>query len=368
MKILLCFGTRPEAIKMAPVISALKNNHLEYSVCVTGQHREMLDQVLDFFEIKPDFDLKLMQKEQGLNSLSALILEKADVILQEAKPDLILVQGDTTTAFIAALAAFNRGIKIGHIEAGLRTQNLHSPFPEEANRQLISRITDFYFVPTDFNRNNLLREGISANKIFTTGNTVIDALRMAEEKLKSGYENDELKKLKGLLNKNKKLLLVTGHRRESFGGGLEEVCKGLRKFAERKDVQIIFPVHLNPQVRRKVFEILGKHPNIHLIDPVSYPSFVWLMMQASTIISDSGGIQEEAPSLKKPVLVTREFTEREEAVIAGFSTVVGASEEMLLKKLEELLENPPDFTGVQNPYGDGTGAQKIVEIIKKQNA
>ncbi|WP_081211259.1 non-hydrolyzing UDP-N-acetylglucosamine 2-epimerase [Salegentibacter sediminis] len=368
MKILLCFGTRPEAIKMAPVILALKNNHLAYEVCVTGQHREMLDQVLEFFEIKPDFDLKIMQEEQSLNSLSALILEKTDVILQEAKPDLILVQGDTTTAFIAALTAFNRGIKIGHIEAGLRTQNLHSPFPEEANRQLISRIADFHFVPTSSNQDKLLREGISKDKIFITGNTVIDALRMAEKKLNSGYENEELKGLKGLLNKNKKVLLVTGHRRESFGGGLEEVCKGLRKFAERKDVQIIFPVHLNPQVRRKVFEILGKHPNIYLIEPVSYPSFLWLMMQASAIISDSGGVQEEAPSLKKPVLVTRKFTEREEAVIAGFSTVVGTSGEMLIKKLEEVLENPPDFTGVRNPYGDGEASQKIVEIIKRENA
>ena len=368
MKTLLCFGTRPEAIKMAPVISALKNNHLDYEVYVTGQHREMLDQVLEFFEIKPDYDLNLMQKEQSLNSLSALILEKTNVVLQEAKPDLILVQGDTTTAFIAALAAFNRGIKVGHIEAGLRTQNLQSPFPEEANRQLLSRIADFHFVPTPSNKVNLLKEGVSVDKIFITGNTVIDALKMAEKKLNSGFENDELIRLKKLLIKNKKLLLVTGHRRESFKSGLEEICKGLREFAEREDVQIIFPVHLNPEVRRKVFKILDNHPNIHLIEPVSYPSFVWLMMQASAIISDSGGVQEEAPFLKKPVLVTREFTEREETVIAGFSTLVGTSGEMLLKKLKGILENPPNFTGIQNPYGDGVAAQKIIEIIKCQNA
>lgn len=368
MKILLCFGTRPEAIKMVPVICELKKQNLDFKVCVTAQHREMLDQVLDFFEIIPDYDLDLMKPDQSLNSLSALILEKIDVILQEVKPDILLVQGDTTTAFIAALAAFNRGIKIGHIEAGLRTQNLHSPFPEEANRQLLSRIANFHFVPTTLNLDNLLKEGISSDKIFITGNTVIDALLIAGKKLRSGYENDELRQLKKLLRKDKKLLLVTGHRRESFGGGLEEVCKALLELAGRSDIQIIFPVHLNPQVRRKVFEILGGHPNIHLIDPVRYPTFVWLMVQASVIVSDSGGVQEEAPSLKKPVLVTRESTEREEAVNVGFSKVVGTSREKLLKELEEVLENPPDFTGVQNPYGDGTSAQKIVEIIIRENA
>lgn len=368
MKILVCFGTRPEAIKMAPVITALKNNHLDYSVCVTGQHREMLDQVLEFFEIKPEFDLNLMQEEQSLNSLSALILEKVDVVLQKIKPDLVLVQGDTTTAFIAGLAAFNRRIKVGHIEAGLRTQNLHSPFPEEANRQLIGRIADFHFVPTPSNQANLLREGISADKIFITGNTVIDALLVAEKKLRSGYENKEIGQLKKLLIKNKKMFLVTGHRRESFESGLEQVCNKLRDFAEKEDVQIIFPVHFNPKVRRKVFEILERHPNIYLIDPVGYPGFVWLMMQSRGIISDSGGIQEEAPSLNKSVLVTREFTEREEAVMAGFSTVVGTAGELLLMKLEEVLKNPPSFKGVKNPYGDGTAARKIVEIIKRKNA
>lgn len=366
MKILLCFGTRPEAIKMAPVIHELKMQKMDFKVCVTAQHREMLDQVLEFFKIKPDFDLNLMQRNQSLNSLSALILEKIDIILQEAKPDIILVQGDTTTAFIAALAGFNRGIKIGHIEAGLRTHNLHSPFPEEANRQLLSRLADFHFVPTALNRDNLLKEGISSDKIIITGNTVIDALLMAGKKLKSGYEDDELRQLKKLLRKDKKLLLVTGHRRESFGGGLEEVCKALLELA--KDIQIIFPVHLNPQVRGKVFEILGDRSNIHLIDPVSYPTFVWLMMHARAIVSDSGGVQEEAPSLKKPVLVTRKSTERKEAVTTGFSKVVGTSREILLRELEEVLENPPDFTGVQNPYGDGAAALKIVEILKREYA
>lgn len=368
IKILLCFGTRPEAIKMAPVITELKNNHLDYEVCVTGQHREMLDQVLDFFEITPNYDLNIMQRDQTLNSLSSLVLEKIDLILQQANPDIILVQGDTTTAFIAALAAFNRGIKIGHIEAGLRTQNLNSPFPEEGNRQLISRIADLHFVPTILNQENLFNEGISSDKIFITGNTVVDALIWARKKLCSGYENEEIRQIKKLVSEEKKLILVTGHRRESFGGGLAEVCKGLLDISKRKDIQIIFPVHLNPRVRSKVFGILEKQPNIHLIDPVSYPAFVWLMMQANAIISDSGGIQEEAPTLKKTVLVTRDSTERKEAVIAGFSKMVGSSRKLLMKTLDEVIEHPSDFTGIENPYGDGTATQKIVDILIRKNA
>lgn len=353
---------------MAPVINELKIQQLDFKVCVTAQHREMLDQVLEFFDIIPDFDLNLMKPGQSLNLLSGLILAEMDKLLEKIKPDIVLVQGDTTTAFIASLAAFNRGLKIGHIEAGLRTGNLQAPFPEEANRQLISRIANFHFVPTTLNQDNLFKEGISPDKIFVTGNTVIDALFMASKKLKEGYENDELRKIKKLIQKDKKLILVTGHRRESFGGGLEEVCKALLEISNRKDVQIIFPVHLNPQVREKVIEILGEHPNILLIDPVSYPSFLWLMMHARVIVSDSGGVQEEAPALLKSVLVTRESTERKEAVEAGFSKVVGTSREILLNKLEEVLKNPPDLTNIPNPYGDGAAAKIIIKILKRENA
>lgn len=353
---------------MAPIIHELKVQKVDFQVCVTAQHREMLDQVLEFFDIVPDFDLNLMKPGQSLNLLSGLILGELDVLLEKTNPDIILVQGDTTTAFIASLAAFNRGIKIGHIEAGLRTGNLQAPFPEEANRQLISRIAHFHFVPTVLNRKNLLKEGIAKNKIFLTGNTVIDALFMAREKLWGGYENDEIRNLQKLLREDKKLLLVTGHRRESFGKGLNEICNGLLDIAEREDVQIIFPVHLNPMVRTQVFEALGNHSSIHLIEPLGYPAFLLLMIHARVIISDSGGIQEEAPALKKPVIVTRETTEREEAVAAGFSYLVGTSREKLGKKLKKLLDEPPDFANTQNPYGNGSAAQTILEILKKGNA
>lgn len=350
---------------MAPIILELRRQEIEHTICVTAQHREMLDQVLGFFEINPDYDLNLMQKEQSLNSLSSLIFQYLDEVLKEVQPDVVLTQGDTTTAFITSLAAFNRGIKTGHIEAGLRTHNSKSPFPEEANRQMISRIADYHFAPTISNCDNLKKEGIAQEKIIITGNTVIDALLIASEKLKNGYENQEISKIKRLLNNEKKLILITGHRRESFDGGLAQVCEVIKQFSkEAVNVQIIFPVHLNPKVRRKVYEILDNNANICLIDPVSYPTFIWLMTQACVIVTDSGGIQEEAPSLKKPVLVTRDLTERDEALLAGFSNLVGTFGESLLEKLHQVYENPPDFTDIENPYGNGFASKKIIEFIR----
>ena len=293
MRVLVCIGTRPEAVKMAPVIHELKLQKIDFSICVTAQHREMLDQVLDFFDIVPDFDLDLMEPGQSLNSVSSRILWEMDKLLEKENPEMVLVQGDTTTAFIASLAAFNREIRIGHIEAGLRTSNLKAPFPEEANRQLISRIADLHFVPTEKAKKNLMAESIPMDQIFLTGNTVVDALIIGRERLWGGYKNKDIEELEGIHVENKKLILVTGHRRENLGKGLEEVCTALSTIAKREDVQIIFPVHLNPSVNEKVFTFLDSIPNIRLISPLSYPAFLWLMMKATLIITDSGGVQEE---------------------------------------------------------------------------
>ena len=363
MNILLCFGTRPEAIKLAPIIQELKNQNIDFTVCVTAQHREMLDQVLDFFDIVPDFDLDLMKPGQGLNLLSGLILREMDDLLEKIDPDIILVQGDTTTAFICSLAAFNRGIKIGHIEAGLRTGNLKSPFPEEANRQLISRIADLHFVPTLSAKNNLLLESIPEHKIITTGNTVIDALLLGKTKLEQGYLNEEIRTLKAIREENKKLVLVTGHRRENLGNGIEKVCKALLQIVHRRDVQIIFPVHLNPSVKEAVHKWLGNIPDISLIDPVSYPAVLWLMMKADLIITDSGGIQEEAPSFRKPVIVFRDTTERPEGVEDGFSFLTGTSPEKIVSNAFRLLDAPPDYSKKKNPFGDGKAAEFIVKHL-----
>jgi UDP-N-acetylglucosamine 2-epimerase (non-hydrolysing) len=349
---------------MASVIYELKKQNLDFKVCVSAQHREMLDQVLEFFEIIPDYDLNLMRPGQSLNSLSALILKEMDIVLEDSNPDIILVQGDTTTAFIASFTAFNRRIKIGHIEAGLRTGNLKSPFPEEGNRQLISRLANYHFAPTVSAKNSLLNEAIPDEKIILTGNTVIDALLIGKSKLETGYINEEIRELQVSLQKNKKLILVTGHRRENLGDGLENVCQALLDIARRDDVQIIFPVHLNPAVKKTVFEILGHNPNIHLVEPLNYPAFIWLMMQANLIISDSGGIQEEAPSLKKPVLVTREVSERMEGVEAGFSFLVGTDKDKIVEEAIRMLIDPADFLGIENPYGDGKAAFRIVELLR----
>ena len=367
MKILLCFGTRPEAIKMAPLFHELKKNSFEVRVCVTAQHREMLDQVLDFFEIVPNYDLDLMQPNQSLNGLSSKILFKIDEVLTIEKPDLVLVHGDTTTSSMVALAAFHQGLKVGHIEAGLRTYNKKAPFPEEMNRQITSRIADIHFTPTTQATQNLLNEGINQNTIVETGNTVIDALLWTINKIeKEKYSHQEIEELKKLIPNHKKMVLVTGHRRENFGEGFQNLCEALLEISKRDDVVIVYPVHLNPNVKDIVYELLSYNENIHLIKPVSYPAFVWLMQQSFLIVSDSGGIQEESPSLGKPVLVTRTVSERPEGVIAGFSTLVGTDKSKIITTIDSFLDHFTGFNNLDNPYGKGNSSSQIVDYIKSK--
>jgi UDP-N-acetylglucosamine 2-epimerase (non-hydrolysing) len=367
-KILLCFGTRPEAIKMAPLFHELQTANFEVKLCVTAQHREMLDQVLDFFEIVPDYDLDLMQVNQSLNSLSAKILSKIDEVLSIEKPDFVLIHGDTTTSSMVALAAFHLGIRVGHVEAGLRTYNKQAPFPEEINRQITSRIADIHFTPTPQATQNLLKEGISQNTIVETGNTVIDSLLWTINKIeKQNYTHPEIEELKILIDDHKKIVLVTGHRRENFGEGMENLCKALLKISEREDVTILYPVHLNPNVKEVIYELLSNKENIHLIAPVSYPAFVWLMQQSFLIVSDSGGIQEEAPSLGKPVIVTREVSERLEGIVAGFSDLVGTDTNKIINTIESVLDNFEGFGDSTNPYGKGDASQQIVDYLLNHN-
>lgn len=364
MKILLCFGTRPEAIKIAPLYHELKKTNFQVKVCVTAQHREMLDQVLDFFEIVPEYDLDLMQPNQTLNGLSATILSKIDFVLNKEKPNLVLVHGDTTTSSMVALAAFHLDIKVGHVEAGLRTYNKKSPFPEEVNRQLTSRLADIHFTPTNQATQNLLNEGVLQKSIIETGNTVIDALFWTLNKIEMpNYTNPEIENLTKSIPLNKKIILVTGHRRENFGQGFENLCKALLKIAKREDVTIVYPVHLNPNVKEIVYNQLSKKENIHLIAPVSYPAFVWLMKQSYLIVTDSGGIQEEAPSLGKPVIVTRTVSERPEGVTAGHSILVGTNIQKIINSISTILENNIIFDNTNNPYGKGDAAQKIVKYL-----
>lgn len=367
MHILLCFGTRPEAIKMAPLYHELKNNNFDVKVCVTAQHREMLDQVLDFFEIVPEYDLNLMLPDQTLNSLSANILFKIDEVLTAVKPDLVLVHGDTTTSTMVALAAFHLGIKVGHVEAGLRTYNKLAPFPEEVNRQLTTKIADIHFTPTAAAMQNLLNEGILPAAIVETGNTVIDALLWTIYKIEDQTNlSSEIENLKKILPVNKKMVLVTGHRRENFGEGFVNLCEALLSVSEREDVAIVFPVHLNPKVKDVVYERLANKANIYLVPPVSYPAFVWLMRQSFLIVTDSGGIQEEAPTLGKPVLVTRTVSERPEGVTAGFSTLVGTDREKIIDGINATLDHFKGFENTINPYGDGAASRKIVASILTQ--
>lgn len=366
MKILVCFGTRPEAIKLAPVIYELQKQGVNYKVCVTGQHREMLDQVLNFFGLNIHYDLNLMTPGQSLNVLGSRILTAVDKVLDEETPDVVLVHGDTTSSSIVALAAFHKGIAVGHVEAGLRTYNKRSPFPEEMNRQITARIADFHFSPTDKGKANLLKEGIPAEKIFVTGNTIVDALLWSSEKMKNKFLSKEINDLEKIIDPSKKTILVTGHRRENFGFGMEEVCKGISDIAKWKDVQLIFPVHLNPVVKETIHNHLAGKKNIHLIDPLSYPATLWLMRQCDLIISDSGGIQEEAPTFQKPVIVTREVSERMEGVEAGFSFLVGTDRKLLTNIAMKLLETPPDYSNTKNPYGDGQAARRIVENLLKE--
>jgi UDP-N-acetylglucosamine 2-epimerase (non-hydrolysing) len=368
MKILLCFGTRPEAIKMAPLFHELQKNNVTVQVCVTAQHREMLDQVLDFFAIVPDYDLNLMQPNQTLNGLSANILSKMDGVLAVAKPDLVLVHGDTTTSAMVALAAFHNEIQIGHVEAGLRTYNKKAPFPEEINRQLTSRLADIHFTPSYAATQNLLNEGILKNTIIETGNTVIDALLWAIDKIRDdNYVHPEIEQLKRDVPLHKKIVLVTGHRRENFGYGFENLCQALILVAQREDVTIVFSVHLNPNVKDMVYEKLSNKENIHLISPVSYPAFVWLMQHSFLIVTDSGGIQEEAPSLGKPVLVTRSVSERPEGVISGFSKLVGTNQQKISESINFTLDNFTEFKNQINPYGIGDASVKIATYLLKKN-
>jgi UDP-N-acetylglucosamine 2-epimerase (non-hydrolysing) len=364
LKILLCFGTRPEAIKMAPLYHELQEKDFDVKVCVTAQHRQMLDQVLDFFEITPDYDFDLMQPNQSLNKLSSKILFKIDEVLTIEKPDLVLVHGDTTTSSMVALAAFHLGIKVGHVEAGLRTYNKQAPFPEEINRQITSKIVDLHFTPTQQATQNLVNEGISVSSILETGNTVIDALFWTVRKIESAnYKHQEIEELKKIISTEKKVILVTGHRRENFGEGMKNLCEALSKIAEREDVTIVYPVHLNPNVKQVVYKLLSDKENIKLVEPVSYPAFVWLMQQSFLIVTDSGGVQEEAPSLGKPVLVTRTVSERPEGVTAGFSILVGTDTAKIIQTVQDVLENFTGFKNKQNPYGNGNASKKIVDYL-----
>lgn len=369
-KNLIVFGTRPEAIKMAPLVKEfLKNkNDFDTRVCVTAQHREMLDQVLDFFELTPDYDLDLMKPNQNLYTLTSDIILGLKPILEDFKPDFVYVHGDTSTTMVTSIAAFYGGAKVCHVEAGLRTHNKYSPFPEEMNRQVTGRIADIHFAPTITSKENLLLENIPETSILITGNTVIDALLQSSDKVTS-IENDEIESLKSTIDFNKKIILVTGHRRENHGDGFINICAALKEIAlANPEVQIIYPVHLNPNVKGPVYEILGDISNIKLINPLAYPAFVWLMNQSYIIITDSGGVQEEAPSLGKPVLVMRDTTERPEAVEAGTVILVGTNKNKIINECLDLLNNKERYeqmSALHNPYGDGKACERIVKYIKE---
>ncbi len=368
LKILTVFGTRPEAIKMAPLVLALsKTPTIDSKVCVTAQHREMLDQVLELFDIKPDFDLNLMKAGQSLNDITTQILLNLKPVLEDFKPDLMLVHGDTATTFAATLAAYYQQIRVGHVEAGLRTGNLYSPWPEEANRKLTSVLCDFHFAPTQAAKQNLIHEGYTDN-IVVTGNTVIDALLTIKEKIdKDKSLRESLASNYPFLDENKKLILVTGHRRESFGEGFERICQALVYLAKQNpELQILYPVHLNPNVQEPVKRLLNNISNIFLIEPQHYLPFVYLMMRSHIILTDSGGVQEEAPSLGKPVLVMRDITERPEAVEAGTVKLVGTDIKKIIEEIQRLLDDESAYQAMSkahNPYGDGLACQRIIEAI-----
>ncbi len=365
-------GTRPEAIKMAPVIQALRENeYFEPIVCSTGQHREMLYNTLKMFDIIPDIDLEVMLPNQRLSDLTARILTRIDDAINSTKPDYVLVQGDTTSTMAAAIAAFYRKIPVGHIEAGLRTRNLYAPFPEEANRRIVSVIADHHFAPTEAARANLLSEGVTDDRIFVTGNTVVDALLWMADRISKDEElgrrmEETIPALQRCMKEGRKLILVTGHRRENFGEGFANICRAISQIAKREDVEIIYPVHLNPNVRRPVYQMLGSYPNISLIDPVDYRWFVGLMLRSYLILTDSGGVQEEAPVLGKPVLVMRQVTEREEAVREGVVRLVGTDAIRIVTETNRLLDDKEFYNQMSRPvlcYGDGQAAQRIVNIL-----
>ncbi|MBK43246.1 MAG: UDP-N-acetylglucosamine 2-epimerase (non-hydrolyzing) [Flavobacteriaceae bacterium] len=367
---LIIFGTRPEAIKMAPLVKEfLKySDQFDTRVCVTGQHREMLDQVLKFFEIQPEFDLDLMKPDQDLYNLTASIITSIKPILEVFVPDYVFIHGDTTTSMAVGVAAFYFGATVCHIEAGLRTYDLHSPFPEEMNRRVNSVISQVHFAPTEVAKKNLILENKNPSNIVVVGNTVIDALKFAVKKVKApGYANSKINNLKKLIEKDKKMILVTVHRRESHGSGIIRLCKAFKEILEiDPGLQIIYPVHLNPEIQKPVYDLLNQTNNIQLISPVSYPAFVWLMEKSYLIITDSGGIQEEAPSLGKPVLVIRDKTERPEAIDSGTAILVGTQPEMILSEVKRIINKQEVYNkmaNLKNPYGDGKASKKIVSHI-----
>jgi UDP-N-acetylglucosamine 2-epimerase (non-hydrolysing) len=386
-RILLVFGTRPEAIKMAPLVKEfqLHPDKFETIVCVTAQHREMLDQVLNLFEINPDYDLNLMKQGQDLYDITSKVILGMRDVLSEVKPDLVLVHGDTTTSTASALAAFYQQIPVGHIEAGLRTHNIYSPWPEEMNRQITGRIATYHFSPTETSKSNLLKEGIKESNIFVTGNTVIDALHIVLEQIRTKPKLETT--VLSLLSKNgisenlcsswidnkRKLVLITGHRRENFGEGFINICKAIKELAEKyPEVDFVYPMHLNPNVRKPISEVFGEisdnscnlRSNVHFIEPLEYLPFVYLMSKSYLVLTDSGGIQEEAPGLGKPVLVMRDTTERPEALEAGTVILVGTKKDVIFDKVSELIEDTKTYktmSKANNPYGDGKSCQRIIE-------
>lgn len=383
-KVLLVFGTRPEAIKMAPLVKEFQKNSRDFQtlVCVTGQHREMLDQVLKIFEIKPDYDLNIMKQGQDLYDVTSRVLLGMRDVLKETKPDVVLVHGDTTTSTAAALAAFYQQIPVGHVEAGLRTHNIYSPWPEEMNRQMTGRIASYHFAPTPLSRQNLLKENVDEDRITVTGNTVIDALYWVVDKIKrdtaldasltdelrsAGYDVDRLRG-------GRRLVLITGHRRENFGDGFIRMCQAIKTLTERfPEVDFVYPMHLNPNVRKPIHEVFGQDlshlGNMFFIEPLEYLSFVFLMEKSLVVLTDSGGIQEEAPGLGKPVLVMRDTTERPEALEAGTVKLVGTDYDKIVDGVSELLSDRAAYERMSkavNPYGDGLACQRIVEFLKEQ--
>lgn len=369
MKVMLVFGTRPEAIKMLSLYKELrKNQKFEVSICVTGQHRGMLDQVLNLFEVVPDFDLNIMEVGQDLTDITSKVLEGLRSLFKSFTPDLVLVHGDTATTFATSLACYYQKIKVGHVEAGLRTNDLYSPWPEEANRRLTSILSHFNFAPTETSKENLLKENFPSESIYVTGNTVIDALYFVVDKIRNDTNiNKELREQFGFLDFNKKVILITGHRRENFGQGFEDICAAINKLANtHTDIQFVYPMHLNPNVREPVEKYLSDKFNIFLIEPLDYLPFIYLMDMSYLILTDSGGIQEEAPSLGKPVLVMRNTTERPEAVEAGTVRLVGTDKSLIISSVNQLIDDSglySQMSELHNPYGDGQACSRIAKII-----
>lgn len=369
MKILFIYGTRPEAIKMAPLITELKlSPAFKVIICSTGQHSEMLKQVHDFFDITPDINLKVMKPNQSLSDLTSKILTDVDDVIATVDPDLVFVQGDTTSTFSGALASYYKRIKVAHLEAGLRSKNKYSPFPEEINRVLTTHLADYHFAPTEEAKEYLLKEGVNPKSIFLVGNTVIDALFYGLTKVENIINRDDIMRNKmSFIDFTKKVILVTGHRRESFGEPFKNICLAIKEIANNNSVEIVYPVHLNPNVREPVMTILRDYDNIHLIEPLNYPELIYIMNKSYFILTDSGGIQEEAPSLKKPVLVMREVTERKEGITAGVAKLIGTTKDSIVRHTTSLLVDKDEYNKMisgENPYGDGTSSVRIRRILE----